>query len=391
MLFDYIKNSIKKNKELKESGKYVGIPLPFKRLSNFYPVLEKGHSIGILGGTGTGKSRLGRFMGVYNVYEFYKATGYKVRVFLFPLEDNKEKVYKSILCHWLYKEKNVRVSLQELDSKGDRALPQFVLDCIEEGKEYFAEFEEIVTVLDGYKEPKEIYKVLQDYALKTGTIEKYEVDIEGKKETQSIYKSDIHTIVIIDNMSNIDQSEEHGNERAAIVEMAKKYVRERLCNYFKFTVIQLLQLDFQSERQQFTSAGKAVMSKVEPTLAGIGDAKTIARSMHIIFSLFNPSAYEFLRYPQLGEKLAEKAYDIELLGNRFRALRIIKNNDGDMGMRVGVLMDAIAETFEELPQPESPEMKAIYNKLKDADPSKFIKSKNVIVYEPADIGDESPF
>ena len=132
------------------------------------------------------------------------------------------------------------------------------------------------------------------------------------------------------------------------------------------------------------------MSKVEPTLAGIGDAKTIARSCHIIFSLFNPSAYEFLRYPQLGEKLAEKAYDIELLGNRFRALRILKNNDGDMGMKVGIMMDAIGETFEELPQPDSPEMKAIYNKLKDAEPGKFIKSKNTIVYEKESL-DEAPF
>ena len=232
MLFDYVKNSIKKNKELKEKGGHVGIPFPFKRLSNFYPVLEKGHSVGILGGTGTGKSRLARFIGVYNVYEFYKATGYKVRIFLFPLEDNKEKVYKSILCHWLYKEKNIRVSLQELDSKGDRALPQFVLDCIEEAEEYFKEFEDIVTILDGYTEPQQMFDVLKDYALKTGKIEKYEVDIEGVKTVQRIYKSDIHTVVVIDNMSNIDKGEEHGNERAAMVDMAKIYIRERLCNFF---------------------------------------------------------------------------------------------------------------------------------------------------------------
>ena len=88
--------------------------------------------------------------------------------------------------------------------------------------------------------------------------------------------------------------------------------------------------------------------------------------------------------------MAEKAYDIDLLGNTFRPVRILKNNDGDMGMRVGVMMDAIGETFEELPQPDSPEMKAIYNKIKDSEPGKYIKSKDTIVYESVDF-DENPF
>ena len=83
---------IRKNKQIKETGKFVGIPMPMPRFREHIPAIEKGHSIGILGPTGSGKSRFTRWMFLYYVYEFAKKTGYNVHIFYFPLEDNKEKV-----------------------------------------------------------------------------------------------------------------------------------------------------------------------------------------------------------------------------------------------------------------------------------------------------------
>jgi hypothetical protein len=329
-LYEKVLETIKKNKKIKSEGGYIAPPFPFKRLQDYYPVMDRGHSIDLLAGTGIGKSTLLRFMFIYYLYGFYKKTGYNLRIFYFPLEDSKEKVYLSFIAHYLYSEKGVKISVQELMSKGDRILPDFIEDYLEEAHEYFKEFEQIITVVDGYTEPKQIYGVLEKYALKTGKLFKYKVDIEGGEEEQVIYKSDIHTFVLIDNLANIDSSEEHNSERHAMVELAKKYIRERLCNFFKFTCVLLLQNDFQTERMQFGSNGKAIMSKVEPSLASIGEAKTVARSAHIIFTLFDPSRYEFISYPQVSEENADKAYRIDILGNKFRSLRIIKNNgDGN--------------------------------------------------------------
>jgi hypothetical protein len=389
-LYKEVVEKIKRDRDTKEQGGYVGIPLPFAKLANYYPVIEKGHAIGVLAGTGVGKSRFSRFLAIYHCFKFYKETGYKLRIFYFPLEDNKEKVYLNIICHYLWEKHGIKITVQELGSKGDRALPDFVIEKLDEAEEYFRDFEKVVTIIDGYTEPKEIYGVLEKYALATGKVRQYEVEIEGGgREKQKIYESNTHTVVLLDNMANIDKGDEHQSERAAMVDMSKVYIRERLCNFFKFTVFMLLQNDFQTERQQFGANGKAIMAKVEPSLASIGEAKTVARNMHIIFTLFDPSRFEFLRYPQVGEQHADKAYDIDILGNRFRALRIIKNNDGDVGVRVGLLFDGISETFDELPMPDSIEMKGIYERLKEK--GKFTKSKVEIRYVDSEQEEAPPF
>lgn len=387
MLYDKVLERLIKNQETKKAGAYVGIPFPFERFRDYYPAMEKSHSIGLLAGTGCGKSTLLRYLFVYYLYDFYKRTGYKLKVFYFCLEDAKEKVYDFFICNYLYKEHGIKITIQELNSVGDRAMPDFVREKLENAHEYFKEFEEIIVPIDGYSEPKEILGVLEPYAESTGTTKTYEVIIEDRVEIQKIYESDIHTFVLIDNAANIDAGNEYQSERLAIVDLCKKVIRERLCNHYKFTCVTLLQNDFVTERQQFSTNGKSIQGKVEPSLSSIGEAKTVARSMHVIFTLFDPSRFEFIRYPMVNEANAHRAYNIELLGNKFRSLRVIKNNFGDTGMRGGLLMNPIIGTFEELPPADSEDMKHIYEGFKKMK-SKFTKS-NVIVF--GDEGDESPF
>ena len=92
MLYNKVKEKILQNKEIKQNGKFVGIPMPFKRLAEYIPIIERGHSIGILGATGSGKSRVTRYVFLYHVYKFSKENNYPVRIIYFPLEDSKEKV-----------------------------------------------------------------------------------------------------------------------------------------------------------------------------------------------------------------------------------------------------------------------------------------------------------
>lgn len=348
-------------------------------------------SIGLLGSTGSGKSKFSRFLGLYYPYLFAKENNYKIKIFLFALEDDVIKVYKNIICHYLWENFQIKISLSELDSKGDRILPDFVVDAIKEAEQFFNEFEKDVTIVNGVSEPKDIYDLLEKHAMKTGKIIPYTVEIDGEKRQQVRYESDYHTVVIIDNLANIDEGKEHSTEREAVIDLTKKYIRERLCNFFNFSVVQVMQNAFQNEAPTFTTTGKTIVTKLEPSLATIGEAKTVSRSQHLVMSLFNPSKHELLRYPMLSEKDADKAYDIELLGNKFRSLRIIKNNDGDEGPRVGILFDAFSETWEELPNPNTDELRTIYNKMKGKNGEKFTKSKNVLIFKEDFDENKSPF
>lgn len=349
MIFDRVLSSIIKDKGIKEQGGYVGIPYPFPRLSDVIPVIEKGHSIGVLAGTGIGKSKWTRFVFIYHVYKFCKETGYRAHILYFPLEDNKEKVYKNMICHYLAQEHDIHISVQELTSR-TRILPDFVLERLLEANEYFKEFEDFVEFVDDCSKPTEIFEYCKEYARKTG---------KTHKESKT-YVSDVHTIVVIDNMSNVDLEELMRADREAMILLAKEYVREYLCNKLGFTVVQVLQMAFDKEKQQFTHSGMSIISKLEPSLDGIGEAKTISRSMHLIFGLFNPDRYELIQYPIPPRTDPENCYRIDILRDRFRSIKIIKSNDSAVGKRIGLLFNPYSEVFEELPLPKTPELKKVY-------------------------------
>lgn len=388
-LYKIVKDSIKRNKLTKAAGGYVGIPIPFKRLADYVPVIEQGHSIGILGATGSGKSRFTRWLFLYHVYQFSKEHNYPVKIIYFPLEDSKEKVYRNLICHYLHEKYGIYISLAELDSKADRVLPDFVEDKLDEAEAFFSDFEKIVTMVDGIHTPTQIYKYCERYAVATGKIVAYDEIVEGDVIKQKRYESNYgtHVVVIVDNLSNIDIEEGSPTEREAIVTFGKKYVRERLCNFFKFTVVQVLQQDFQSERQSFTRDGGTIISKLEPSLAGIGDSKTVARSMHLVLGLFNPSRFDIVQYPIPSKHDPTNTYRLDILGNRFRSLHILKANDTDVGLKVAFNFDAINEVMTELPKPKTAEIEHIYNRIREKHPERFAKVKQS-GFKPIEIDDE---
>lgn len=367
-LFDRVITNIEKNKAIKDNGGFVGIPYPFSRLREFIPAIEKGHSIGLLAGTGVGKSRFARFVFLYYVYTFAKKNNYPVKIYYFPLEDNKEKVYNNLICHYAATELGIRIDIQDLNSRRDRSLSTHVLEAIKQSREFFIDLENYVEFVDNISHPREIYKYLAHEATTHGKL----VTRREEGTEKPIFESytpndDTHRIVIVDNLYNFD-SEKGEVERDLMVQFCKKYVREWLCNKFGFSVIQVMQMSFDKERQQFTNSGMSIVSKLEPSLDGIGEAKVIARSMHVILGLFNPDRYELLVYPN------SEGYNIGVLQDRFRALKILKSNDSPVGMRIGLLFDAVAETFTQLPNPkEKEELEKVYNYVKSLQVSSALK------------------
>lgn len=51
-MYENVLEKILRNKQLKKTGAYIAPPFVFKRLSDYYPVYDKGHAIGLLAGTG---------------------------------------------------------------------------------------------------------------------------------------------------------------------------------------------------------------------------------------------------------------------------------------------------------------------------------------------------
>lgn len=384
-LYEKILNNIVLHKKIKKDGGYLGIPFPFPRLNEYLVGIDRGTAIGVLGATGVGKSYFTRYVFLYSVYKFYKETGYKLRIIWFSLEDSKEQVYDFVICNYLREFHDIHLLPKELHSK-TRELPDFVVEKLHEAKAYFEDFEKIVTFIDGVTEPSSLYDICKGIALNLGKVTSYKEVIEGKEVKQYKYESDTHVIAVFDNQSNIDTEDGTSNEQAAILKFVKEYMRLKLCNFFRWTCVLVQQLDFESERQAFTRSGETIMSKIEPSLASIGDSKRSARSLHLVFSLFDPSRYDLIQYPIPSKKDPENCYRIDILGNKFRALKILKSNFSDSGMRLGMMFDPIGGSFTELPKPKSEEIQHIYKNLTAKILNKQEKSINFAEEE-----DKTPF
>lgn len=381
-LFKKVREQIYSNKDNLKKGIFNGIPYPYPKLNEHLVSIEKGQAIGVLGGTGLGKSFFVRYTFLYSTYKFYKDTGYKLKILFFCLEDSKERAMQFVICHYLREVHNIFITIKELNSRG-RELPDFVKQKIDEAEVYFEDLEKIVTFIDGKTEPKELFTICKNVAMKLGSLETYTEDIEGTQVKQLKYTSDTHVIAIFDNMSNIDMSVAENSEQEAILKFCKEYMRLYLCNLFNWTCVMVMQGDFESERASFSRAGEINIAKLEPSLASIGDSKRASRAFHLVFSLFSPHRHDIVSYPLPTRANPDNYYRIDILGNKFRSLRIIKANDTDVGMRVGLLFDAIGGTFSELPPPtDKIGLSRVYEKFGSKD--KLKQQTEVVAFDDPD-------
>ena len=390
MSFKKSLEKILKNKELKSNGEYLGIPYPFKRLNNYLCSIDRGQAIGILGRTGDMKSKITRYIFLYHAFKFHIETGYKLRILFFCMEDSVEQVYNFIICNYLKEKYGISISAKSLHSK-DIELSDDIAAKLCEANKYFENFEEIVSFIEGVTEPTAMYNICRESALALGKVTKRMEIVDGKEVEQFNYESDTHVICIFDNMSNIDTEDGTSNDQAAILKFIKDYMRLKLCNFFKFTCVMVLQMDFESEKASFNKNGETIVSKLEPSLGDIGDSKRAARSLHLVLSVFSPDRFGIDKFPIPPKHQPEMFYRIDTLGNRFRSLRVLKSNHTDTGMRIGIIADAVGETFKELPLPNTPEIQALYDSLEKQGHYQKIEQpqQNIINYQ--DDGEEPPF
>lgn len=323
-IFEETLEDLKQKKQRKESGKSNGIPFPFPRFREYIADIEPGSYIGLLAASGKGKSKFSRFVCIYNVIDYSLKNNYPVKIIYFALEDPKLKVMKNIICHYLLKRHNFKMSLWYLESKGDYTLSDEALALIEGDREFFEKLGKMLYIVDDCLSPDDIET----------RCDKIQNSIEGQ---------DVHTVCIVDNYANIIPNEGQ-DEWTAVRYFSRNIVRLKLCKQYNWTVWAILQQDMDSEKNIFrmVANGKSSAASVEPNGSSISNVKVLIRDFYFAIGLFNPWRYEITRYPN------HKGYDIDILRDKARFINLFKSNESSIGGRLGIYFGD-CETFEELP------------------------------------------
>jgi hypothetical protein len=310
-LFERTLGKIQQNAEIKKSGKFIGIPYPYPRLTQFVPSIDKEQVICVTSFTGAAKSKFSRYTFVLYPYEFSLHNDYNFEMDYYALEDSAEKVFKNILCHYLFMKHKINISLFDLDSKF-KTLSSDIIKKILEGEKYLQDFSNKVRIKDSITNPYGIYKDILRRANELGELKYEEKDWgNGHKVNQIVGfqpKDDTHWMMMCDNLNNIDKEKHHSDKKEAMDSFVSKDCRLLYSKILKMT--------------------------------NLGGTKEVVRAYHLVFSLFNPHKFKIENYKQ---------YDIKRIGNNFRELEILKNNDGFDNIQVPLYFDGAAEYFRELP------------------------------------------
>lgn len=340
-------DEVKQNKQIKETGGYNCIPLPFERAGSIIPGIIKGREVLISANSGIGKTMIGTFLYIFWPFlwcRYNKKSGISVRVLAYLLEETKKEFIAKAFSFFLYWEKNITIDPDDILSMKKNPLPDNILKCMYELQPLIDEFLECVIIEDNISNPTGIFKSVKEYANCNGITHMKEVLYDGIPNTvfdrYEPNNPDEYVIVYTDHISLL--TPESGNTLHQTIGLfSSEYGRKHISKRYNYVNVKIQQQSAASEQQQFDNRGQSVYSKLEPSLSDLGDNKLTQRDQHLIWGLFSPHRYEIPNY--LG-------YDMFKFKDNFRCLSVMKNRNGRSNIKIPLYFEGASCFFKELPK-----------------------------------------
>lgn len=367
MKFESIIKQIERNKFIKESGGLTSIPPPFPRLAKYYGGFTKGSITCITSSSGTGKTKLTKYLTVLNIYKQTFNSNIKAKIFYFALEESATDFWLSFISFYLYEKYKLTVSVSDLKSLGKFTVDSALMEKIKNAEKFIYQLQEIVEVVDYIRNPTGIAKHVKAYFNNPEIGEHIykEVQEDGKIKkylSHYKYKSEDHWVFFVLDHISLLSNETAPDTKMKLSSyqtfdfMIKDYVLDVFSKRYKMANLIVHQQTPSSEKAVFTSKGGLIEEKLEPSLEELHINKGVHQDYEIVIGLFNPSRYDIP---------VHNGYDISLLGRTYRSLKILKDRHfGLENASVGLFFNGANGEFEELPRPEEMLTTNYYEKLK---------------------------
>ena len=350
---------IKKIKTDKENGKIFCIPFEnYPKLMLSVPGIVPGMIQMVTAGSGVGKTQVTKALYVREPLEYALKHNIKLKIFYFALEESTDEFIDTMICNFISSRCNINVDLLTLQGYRQNSLDDSTMRIIDANIEAVEKLLENVEVIDSIYNPTGIYKYCRDYADKNGKhvfedreFIKKKRDGTVEKETVQVYSHYIPndpntvTIAIVDHMSLLtpENNKDTGTMMTQHQTMAKwstDYALKQMTKHWGWAVVNVIQQEQSSEKEQFTNKGESIIKKTEPSLAGFANNKEIQRDAKVVIGVYSPDRYGFENY---------HGYDIRRFRDAFRAVKILKNRFGPPNKYHHFLFDGATNRFSELP------------------------------------------
>lgn len=371
MNFKDIYSKIVQNKLNHDNGYFNCIPfMGMERLEKYLPGIEQSTYYLIAAASGVGKSKLARYLFIHNPIMFLENnpdSDIQLDILYFSLEESKEKVILAEVSKYLYTQHKLNLSIKQLSSVGRyNVLSTEDLQKVQQSEEHVNNFLKRVKIFDNVRNATGIYKTVRDFALTIGTyydkndtpltpqeVHNVKIGVGESYKKVSYYKTHNpkhYVIVLIDHISLL-QPETGETLWQSMSKMSSNYclhIRDK----FGFIPVVVQQLAADKERIEANFSKADLVQKLEPSLDGLGDNKTIARDVNIALGLFAPDRYKITEH---------NGYDITKFRDRYRSMNIMKSRDGIANKKLPLFFNGAVDFFKELPKVDELEkMRLVY-------------------------------
>ena len=372
-LTNRIFNYLQKRRQRVLEGEINCIPLPFYRFKQEFPGIEQSTYYLIAAASGVGKSKLARYLFIHNPIMFLENnpdSDIQLDILYFSLEESKEKVILAEVSKYLYTQHKLNLSIKQLSSVGRyNVLSTEDLQKVQQSEEHVNNFLKRVKIFDNVRNATGIYKTVRDFALTIGTyydkndtpltpqeVHNVKIGVGESYKKVSYYKTHNpkhYVIVLIDHISLL-QPETGETLWQSMSKMSSNYclhIRDK----FGFIPVVVQQLAADKERIEANFSKADLVQKLEPSLDGLGDNKTIARDVNIALGLFAPDRYKITEH---------NGYDITRFRDRYRSMNIMKSRDGIANKKLPLFFNGAVDFFKELPKVDELEkMRLVYEHI----------------------------
>ena len=372
-------DGLKKIKADKDSGQIFCVPfVNYPKLATSIPGIVPGMITMITAGSGVGKTQVTKALAVREPLEYAVKNNLNLKIFYFALEESQQEFIDTMICNFISARCDIRMDLLTLQGYREKSLEQSSMDLIEKHIDDVEELLERVEIIDSVYNPTGIYKYCRDYADKNGThvyedreFIKNKIDEDGntytKTEMTKVYDHykpndpNAITIVIVDHMSLLtpEKDKETGamkNQHQTMAQWSTNYALKQITKHWNWAVVNVIQQEQSSEKEQFTNKGESIQKKTEPSLAAFANNKEIQRDAKVIIGVYSPDRYGFDDY---------HGYDVRRFRDTFRAIKILKNRFGAPNKYHHFLFDGATNRFTEMPKAEERDKMLPYEQAAD--------------------------
>lgn len=340
----------------------------FNRLNEYIYGVQQSTNYLLGGNSGSGKTALCDQMFLNNPYKFIKSEAnvknYKLKILYFSMEIPAENKILKFVAKKMYDDWGLYLDVNYLLSKGKHRVSDEIFKKVVETRDYFEELESIIDIKEYGVNPTQVYYDIRNYARKNGKFfgkedEELSIDfnLKGEALTKEMQKVSYYKpndpnefVIIIGDHNGLWKGEEGAVTKKERIDKTSGYFKDAR-NAYGYSGVLVSQ--FNRSLQGMDRRGG---NSVEPQESDFKETSNPYEDANVVLTTFTPSMFNLATY---------KDYNINLLGDRFKGLTLLKNRDGEANKTIGCYFLGKIGEYREMPLPKEMTEQGLYEKYNE--------------------------